>query len=230
MKTLCPVCSNILLRHFCHNRILWFCLRCHQEMPNLELVRLQNVSKNCLKAHDLLKVFPKTYSPNPNNTSIVKYKPKIIELFILQDKKRLEVVGFILNSINIILLNLFNDREQHIVKDRSHLNQLTAPQIKIDISLKADFISSISIILMYICQAILFYDSSILNKKKLQTFKTDYSNFQLSIDKSCFLDLIKTLVIDFIYSISSDSTQSVDCFALEVNNYFESVIISMIKF
>ena len=230
MKTLCPVCSNILLRHFCHNRILWFCRRCHQEMPNLELVRLQNVPKKYLQVHDRLNIYPKTYCQSPNNTFIVRYKPNIIELFILQDKKRLEVVGFILNSINIILLNVFSDREQHIVNDRSHLNQLTAPQIKINISLKADFISSISIILMYICQAILFSDSSILNKKNLQNFKTDYSNSQLLIDKSCFLDLIKTLVIDFIYSITSDSNLSVDCFALEVTKYFETVIISMIKF
>ncbi|MGQ4649412.1 hypothetical protein [Lyngbya aestuarii] len=35
-KHLCPCSSSAtLLRHISHNRIYWFCSRCHQEMPDL---------------------------------------------------------------------------------------------------------------------------------------------------------------------------------------------------
>ncbi|HAJ64904.1 MAG TPA: hypothetical protein DCP31_41395 [Cyanobacteria bacterium UBA8543] len=33
----CPCCSAQLLRHARHNSIYWFCPRCRQEMPVLEL-------------------------------------------------------------------------------------------------------------------------------------------------------------------------------------------------
>ncbi|NJO40194.1 MAG: hypothetical protein HC769_12595 [Cyanobacteria bacterium CRU_2_1] len=39
MNTLnqCPCCSEPLLRHARRGRVYWFCLHCHQEMPNLLL-------------------------------------------------------------------------------------------------------------------------------------------------------------------------------------------------
>lgn len=33
----CPCCSAPLLRHARHNSIYWFCPRCRQEMPVLEV-------------------------------------------------------------------------------------------------------------------------------------------------------------------------------------------------
>lgn len=30
----CPCCSNTLLRHIRSREIYWFCIHCHQEMPN----------------------------------------------------------------------------------------------------------------------------------------------------------------------------------------------------
>jgi hypothetical protein len=39
MKSLCPICSNTLLRHLGQSKILWFCLSCYQEMPNVDLVK-----------------------------------------------------------------------------------------------------------------------------------------------------------------------------------------------
>jgi ribosomal protein L37AE/L43A len=33
----CPCCSDQLLRHVRHQEVYWFCLSCHQEMPNLTL-------------------------------------------------------------------------------------------------------------------------------------------------------------------------------------------------
>lgn len=40
----CPCCSEHLLRHVRHASIYWFCPRCKQEMPVLELInaRLSN--------------------------------------------------------------------------------------------------------------------------------------------------------------------------------------------
>lgn len=31
----CPCCSSKMLRQVSNNRIYWYCLSCHQEMPNL---------------------------------------------------------------------------------------------------------------------------------------------------------------------------------------------------
>lgn len=31
----CPCCSNTLLRHISHKKVIWFCLSCRQEMPQL---------------------------------------------------------------------------------------------------------------------------------------------------------------------------------------------------
>lgn len=34
-RSICPCCSELLLRHARQGRIYWFCPHCHQEMPNL---------------------------------------------------------------------------------------------------------------------------------------------------------------------------------------------------
>ncbi|NEO58810.1 MAG: hypothetical protein F6K54_40735 [Okeania sp. SIO3B5] len=36
----CPCCSTTLLRHVRHNSIYWYCPRCREEMPDLELMLL----------------------------------------------------------------------------------------------------------------------------------------------------------------------------------------------
>ncbi|NEP90888.1 MAG: hypothetical protein F6K18_31030 [Okeania sp. SIO2C2] len=36
----CPCCSTRLLRHARHNTIYWYCPRCREEMPDLELMLL----------------------------------------------------------------------------------------------------------------------------------------------------------------------------------------------
>ncbi|MBD1852251.1 hypothetical protein [Leptolyngbya sp. FACHB-711] len=36
-STLCPCCSEPLLRHARRGGVYWFCPHCHQEMPNLAL-------------------------------------------------------------------------------------------------------------------------------------------------------------------------------------------------
>ena len=33
----CPCCSETMLRHTRHGEIYWFCIHCHQEMPNLSM-------------------------------------------------------------------------------------------------------------------------------------------------------------------------------------------------
>jgi hypothetical protein len=45
MKTFCPVCSDVLLRHLCQSKILWFCLRCHQEMPNVDSIKFNAIQE-----------------------------------------------------------------------------------------------------------------------------------------------------------------------------------------
>ena len=42
MSTKCPCCSSVLLRHWRHNKVYWFCCHCRQEMPNLEAIACQS--------------------------------------------------------------------------------------------------------------------------------------------------------------------------------------------
>ena len=41
-STICPCCSNVMLRHFRRYRVYWFCRSCWQEMPDLTLVAKKN--------------------------------------------------------------------------------------------------------------------------------------------------------------------------------------------
>ena len=41
----CPCCANLLLKHWKQGKIYWYCGRCRQEMPNLELQELKLSSK-----------------------------------------------------------------------------------------------------------------------------------------------------------------------------------------
>jgi hypothetical protein len=41
----CPCCSEQLLRHIRQNSIYWFCPRCKQEMPALELLNAKLTQK-----------------------------------------------------------------------------------------------------------------------------------------------------------------------------------------
>lgn len=34
----CICCHNRLLRHLDRGRVYWFCLSCHQEMPNIDML------------------------------------------------------------------------------------------------------------------------------------------------------------------------------------------------
>ncbi len=41
----CPCCSDSMLRHIRQKEIYWYCLSCHQEMPNLtSLMSHKNLS------------------------------------------------------------------------------------------------------------------------------------------------------------------------------------------
>lgn len=41
----CPCCSSALLHHISHKRSYWFCMHCHEEMPDLEgIIRAKSVS------------------------------------------------------------------------------------------------------------------------------------------------------------------------------------------
>ncbi|AFZ18903.1 hypothetical protein Mic7113_3161 [Allocoleopsis franciscana PCC 7113] len=41
----CPCCSEQLLRHIRQSSIYWFCARCKQEMPALELINPKLIQK-----------------------------------------------------------------------------------------------------------------------------------------------------------------------------------------
>ncbi|MGK7951954.1 MAG: hypothetical protein AB4368_24995 [Xenococcaceae cyanobacterium] len=40
--TVCPCCSNKMVRHIAHHREFWFCRNCWQEMPDLSIATEKN--------------------------------------------------------------------------------------------------------------------------------------------------------------------------------------------
>ncbi|MBR8831632.1 MAG: hypothetical protein N5P05_001071 [Chroococcopsis gigantea SAG 12.99] len=54
----CPICSGPTLRHISHNRIYWYCTRCHEEVPNL----LQCLLTKAIMATQQLQEKELTYS------------------------------------------------------------------------------------------------------------------------------------------------------------------------
>ena len=232
MSTLCPICSDILLRHLYQRKIFWFCPRCNQEMPNFDLIKINTIQKNLLKRDDYLNDHQNSShkSRSTKNLQLTTQQPKILDLLMTEDKNRLEVVNFILSQINIIVVNTFADTDQYTVCKNFPLKQVKIQNNKLKKTTKINFLRDSEMILLNICQAILVSDSSILNNDRFQGIKANYLQLKFPVEKiSCFLDLIKTFVIDFIYSITSDSSQNIHCLGLEVASYFEMVITLMVK-
>ena len=104
MNDLCPVCSSILLRHLQQHEITWFCSRCRQEMPNLDLSKMRSSvlqSRKCQDSPQMSCIQPKlkTYS------DIATEPSTIIDSTIHESKQRLKVVSFVLERINAIVLD-----------------------------------------------------------------------------------------------------------------------------
>lgn len=231
MKTFCPICSDVLLRHLCRGRVLWFCLRCHQEMPNFNLVTYNAVQKKIIKSNFFCDIQKKDIlqGKKENRGSVIEEKSDFIGFYINQDKKRLEIVSFILNKLNIILVDTFTEKDKCIENKKNKPEQLRKNQVKIDTLTKARFLRDSEIILLCICQAILVADNSILNSLNPQNFNTS-SSMKFQVEQSYFIDLMKTLVVDFISSITFNSSQSASYFISEISSYFEIVVNLLIKF
>ena len=43
--SMCPCCSNTLLRHIYRQQMIWFCSACRQEMPNFDLYKKINLDR-----------------------------------------------------------------------------------------------------------------------------------------------------------------------------------------
>ena len=232
MKTLCPICSDILLPHLYQSNIFWFCLRCRQEMPNFDLFKFNAIQKNFLESGNNLNSYQNACltNPSPSTSKSIANKSMIVDLLINDGQKRLEIVSFILRKISLIAVNTFVDTEQNASNRESQSNQLEVQKVKTNKLTKTDFLRDSEIILLYICQAILISDSSILSSENLQALKANYAKLKFPVEQmSCFIDIIKTSVIDFIHSITSDSSQNVHYLVSEVASYFEMVITLIIK-
>ncbi|MEM8831848.1 MAG: hypothetical protein AAGE96_21195 [Cyanobacteria bacterium P01_G01_bin.19] len=232
MKTLCPICSGVLLRHLGHSRIRWFCPGCHQEMPNLDSFKFHNVG-------DKFQQFDKNSDSTKNNCikiqgdlslKTIKHNSEVINIFANQNKQRLEVVGFILSQINIILVTTLIETNYNTISKAYKIDLLNTSKNQNNIVKKTCFLRDSELILLYICQAILIADDSILSSKSLLKLVSKSINLKYSIEQSYFIYLIKTSVIDFIRSISVDSAQNINSFTSEVVNYFEIVVRSIIEF
>ena len=41
----CICCHNRLIRHLNHRRMYWFCPTCHQEMPNIDEIKIPQIKQ-----------------------------------------------------------------------------------------------------------------------------------------------------------------------------------------
>ena len=235
MKELCPICSSTLLRHLHQREIAWFCPRCRQEMPNLDFGRVGTRRRNFLQQRINLDRQGKAYVQRTTTTKAkIVDEQLIIDSFINEGKKRLEVVSFILSQINSIVLNIHADNHPDATQKKSQLNE---PETKIVYPNKlplVDFLRDSEIIILHICQAILARDVSLLNERCWQGLKANYAKLHLPVEPIiCLIYLIKTSVVDFISSMTFDSSESlshqnVRNLVCEVASYFDVVIASMI--
>jgi len=200
-------------------------------MPNFDFIKLVTIQENFSQFDNYLNHNDSIHLKHQTNNTflVIKQNHTVIDLFINTDRKRLEVVSFVLSKINLIIVNTLTDTEQYIVSKKVQLNQIKVKNVKKNTLIKADFLRESKIILLYICQAILIADNSILNSTNLQGLKAKSADFQFPIEQSYLIDVIKTLVINFIHSITFDSERSVNYFASEVASYFETVITLMIQ-
>ena len=218
MKNYCPVCSGILLRHLCPSKISWFCLRCRQEMPNLNSVKFNAVREKLTRFYCGQNNKNISFeSAIQNNTVNVEHRSTTLALFLECELKRLEVISFILSKIDIIMVNT-------LIDSKNKLNPSKTDRIHKKWLVKANFLRDSEIILLHICQAILVADRAVLENFTSRGLNANSVNFKFPIEQSLFINLIKTLAIDFVYSITLNSERSIDCFALEVGSYFEIVI------
>ena len=192
MKTPCPICAEILLRHLTHTRILWFCPRCRQEMPNFDLVKFSAIQEKIIQFGSYLNNCEAAYLKNKTQNSIlaIEHHYTVIKLFIDVGRQRLEVVSLIVNQINIILINILAGTEYYIISTKNCLSQVETKNNKQNSLLKTDCLKDRKIILLYICQTILVVDNAILNNTSLQEIKAKSVNFKLTIDRYCFIDVI----------------------------------------
>ena len=54
----CICCRDRLIRHLNHRRMYWFCPTCHQEMPNIDEIKIPQINK----IHKSILLPNKTYS------------------------------------------------------------------------------------------------------------------------------------------------------------------------
>ena len=234
MKNLCPICSSTLLRHLHQHEIAWFCPRCRQEMLNLDLGRSSPIHRNLIhqkKQVDQL-VIHCVQTKTITNDKVIDGRWTILDSSINESKTRLEVVSFILNQIESIVTYSFADTEEDGTPKISPLNKLNAPEANLahqNNLIKANFLRVSEIILLYICQAILVHEISVINNQSWHLLHADYAQLKLPVEQLILiLDLIKTSALDFIGSIAFDSCQSLspqiaDCLEREVASYFDAV-------
>ncbi|MEM7761925.1 MAG: hypothetical protein AAF298_27985 [Cyanobacteria bacterium P01_A01_bin.40] len=199
-------------------------------MPNFNLVKFNRIQKKIRASDKHLDNHENSNlkSPTENIYQAIQYHSTTIDLFVSQNKIRLEVISFILNKIDLLIVNTCFDHQQYKI-DPESLSSQKHQRFKTNTFTKVKFLRDSEIILLRICQAILVADKSILNKAIQQESKNPSVNSEFQIEKTYIVDLIKTLVIDFIKSIALDSSQNIDCFISEISGYFEVVISLMIS-
>ena len=98
----------------------------------------------------------------------------------------------------------------------------------------ANFWMTSETVFLFICQAILSRDISLLHEGRLEKLKADYTQLNIPIELIiCSLYWIKILAVDFSDSIAVNLSDSLldrnqNYLASEIASYFDVVIASMI--
>ena len=225
MKDLCPICSNILLRHIYHQKITWFCPRCRQTVPNFDSEYVVKINKTLL----LQRV--KKYSETivhcqdriDRNRQIVGKSISWLESFIEEGKIRLAIVDFAISNTKSIIEGAI------VITASQNFESFRGNKKSVFLIRKTACLRDAEIILLYICYAILLQNSDLLNNQYLKDLKASYTALNIpGYQTASIINLMKAAVIDFVNYrtgnfLESISEENFSYLILEIASYFDTV-------
>ena len=229
--TICPVCSHSLLRHISHQKAIWFCSSCRQEMPDLDALGLLDTSKDLLKKIETRLNQTKIKTPQYSwtklpNTLILEERLSSLDWTISENQKRLNLVDLIINKTQSIVTHGIAD----LVANHNESIELEAASL--DDLIRA-CCSDADTILWYICYAILCRDPLVLDNHYLKSLQEVYNNIGITNDKVIrMINLMKayvlSLVKDKLFGVRDSIAKEVyTSLGTEIANYFDRVITSI---
>lgn len=198
--TICPCCNDTLLRSIYHNKIIWFCPSCRQQMPNIEIIDQSQITQENLAIINVNhQKLPEILSFD--NTNIQKQNFLVTELrslksFIIRGELRLYIVELMIDHLSKLVINAVAD--ECLLKNRIKNNRS-----------KIACLYDGKLILHCIIYSFLIGDISIIEHNCLNKLKQTYINFGAPFDDIAnFVSILKDRTIFLLSQGTSKDLKS----------------------